>query len=113
MQMKKVGKIFSRLVIFGLMLAILYMLMKGRRSNYYGGSPLDIMMGKNASEGPKSIFDIKNDVKCVPGPGEDAAYYTQDMTPGGLCGDQKFVRDQMRDWTISGGIGGSLFDRLA
>ena len=110
--MKKAVKVVSRLVIFGLLLAVLYMLMKGRSSNYYGGSPLDIIMGPSAKSGPSSIFDIKNDMKCVPGPSKDAAYYTQDMTPGCLCGDQTFVRDQMRDWTISGGVGGSLFDRL-
>jgi hypothetical protein len=111
--MKKVGKMFSRLIIFGLMLAILYMLVKGRTSNYHGGSPLDVIMGKAASAGPSSIFDIKSDLKCAPGPSKDSAYYTQDLTPGGLCGDQTFVRDQMRDWTIGGGIGGSLLDRLA
>jgi len=111
--MKKAGKFVSRLVIFGLLLAVLYMLVKGRTSNYYGGSPLQTMMGDAAQKGPNSIFDIKNNLKCVPGPEADAAYYTQDLTPGGLCGDGSFVRNQMRDYTISAGVGGSLFDRLA
>lgn len=110
--MKKFGKTFSRLVIFGLLLAILYMLVKGRSSNYMG-SPLDIVMGAGAKAGPDSIFGLKNDVKCVPGPNADSAYYTEDLTPGGLCGDQEYVRNQMRDWSITSGIGGSLFDRLA
>ena len=108
----KVGKTFTRVIIFGLLIAILYMLVKGRKSNYYGGSPLETVMGAAAKSGPVDIFGIKNDLKCVPGPDKDAAYYTEDLTPGGLCGDQDFVRNQMRDWTINTGIGGSLFDRL-
>jgi len=110
--MKKAGKLFSRVIIFALLLVVIYVLMKGRSSNYYGGSPLDILMGPMASSGPASIFDIKNDMSCVPGPGRDSAYYTEDLTPGGLCKDQDFVRNQMRDWTITSGIGGSLLDRL-
>jgi len=109
--MKKVGKVFSRLIIFGLMIAILYMLVKGRKSNY-SGAPLQTVMGAAAKAGPGDIFAIKSDAKCVPGPGSESAYYTEDLTAGGLCGDQDFVRNQMRDWTISSGIGGTLFDRL-
>ena len=108
----KVGKMFSRLVIFGLLIAILVMLVKGRSSNYYAGSPLDTIMGAAAKGGPLDIFGAKSSLKCVPGPDKDAAYYTEDLTPGGMCGDQEFVRDQMRDWTINSGIGGSLFERL-
>jgi len=111
--MSKGGKIFSRLIIFGLLLGVLYMLIKGRTSNYYSGAPLSTIMGDMAKKGPLSIFGAKNDLKCAPGPGADSAYYTQDMTPGGLCGDMSFVRNQMRDYTIDGGVGGSLFDRLA
>jgi len=110
--MKKFGKVFTRLIIFGLLIAILYMLVKGRSSNYFSGSPIDTMMGSAASSGPASIFDLKNDIKCVPGPSADGGYFTKDLTPGGLCGDQEYVRNQMRDWSISSGIGGSLFDRL-
>jgi len=106
--MKKFG---SRLIIFGLLIAILYMLMKSRSSSYMG-SPLDIIMGPGAKAGPADIFSLKNDLKCVPGPSVDSGYYTEDLTPGGLCGDQEFVRNQMRDWTINSGIGGTLFDRL-
>jgi len=108
----KVGKMFSRLIIFGLLIAILMMLVKGRSSNYYAGSPIDTLMGAAAKAGPLDIFGTKNDLKCVPGPDKDAGYYTQDLTPGGKCGDQDFVHNQMRDWTINNGIGGSLFERL-
>lgn len=47
---------------------------------------------------------------CVPGPGENASYYTKDLTPGGFCGDQKFVRDAMT-YSILDGIGGSLLEK--
>jgi hypothetical protein len=33
------------------------------------------------------------------------------MTPGGLCGDQAFIHDQMRDFAIADGIGGSLLEK--
>jgi hypothetical protein len=106
---------FSRLAIIGLLLAILYMLVKGRTSNYIsrGGADIVSAPGKAVMAGVASIFDLKNGLDCVPGPGADAAYYTQDLTPGGLCGAGQFVRNQQRDFTISSGIGGSLLDRLA
>jgi len=47
---------------------------------------------------------------CVPGPGKDASYYTRELTPGGFCGDQKFVRDSM-SYKITDGIGGSLLEK--
>lgn len=112
MKIKSPGKLLNRVIIVGLLVAILVMLVKGRTSRYYsGGAPLEITPGKTVT--PGSIFDIKNNLKCVPGPGADSAYYTQDLTPGGLCGDAEFVRSQQRDFTISSGIGGSLFDRMA
>jgi len=33
------------------------------------------------------------------------------MTPGGWCKDMDFVRNQERDFTITGGIGGSLLSK--
>jgi urease alpha subunit len=106
---------FSRIAIIALLLAILYMLVKGRTSTYIsrGGADISINPGKAVAAGVASIFDIKNKLDCVPGPGADSAYYTQDLTPGGLCGDADFVKNQQRDFTISSGIGGSLLDRLA
>jgi hypothetical protein len=53
-----------------------------------------------------SIFDLKNSIECVPG-SPQSAYYTKSLTPGGICGDQAFVR-QSADAKIIGGIGGSL-----
>jgi len=58
-----------------------------------------------------SIFDLKQDISCVPGPSEDAAYYTVGLNSVGVCGDQQFVADQAEGYTILDGIGGSLLDQ--
>jgi|TARA_R110002074_G_scaffold198162_2_gene365690 hypothetical protein len=56
---------------------------------------------------PGSIFDLPVRLDCVPGPLKTSAYYTEGLTPGGVCGGQEFVQDQA-NYTIDGGIGGSL-----
>jgi len=56
---------------------------------------------------PGSIFDLPVKLDCVPGPLKTSAYYTQGLTPGGVCGGQEFVEDQA-NYTIDSGIGGSL-----
>ena len=104
----KVGKMLVHTVIIALLVAILaILLMKGRESSY-APMPITIVPGPEASVKPKSIFDLPNSLECVPGPSEKAAYYTQGLTPGGICGSGDFVRDAMRDYTIEDGIGGSL-----
>jgi len=47
---------------------------------------------------------------CVPGPTKEAAYYTKDLTPGGVCGGQALVAAQA-EYSILGGIGGSLMEQ--
>ena len=61
--------------------------------------------------GPRagSLFDLPYKMDCVPGPTKKAAYYTKDLSPGGVCGDQEFVQNQA-NYSIDGGIGGSLLD---
>ena len=106
----KVGKTLVHAVIIGLLVAILVILVKGRGSSYEP-FPLVTQPGPNASADPQSIFDLKNGISCVAGPGEKAAYYSQGLTPGGLCGSGEYVRDQERDYTIADGIGGSLLEK--
>ena len=53
-----------------------------------------------------SIFDMENKMECTPGY-KDGSAYTKSLTPGGLCGAQKFVSD-LADYEIADGIGGSL-----
>lgn len=108
--MAKYGKLLTRALVIGLLVAILVLLVRGRSSNY-AGSPVVSVAGPEASAGPNSIFELKHDLKCVVGPSKDSAYYSQDMSPGGLCGDQEWIRAQMRDYSIDQGIGGSLLER--
>jgi hypothetical protein len=44
----------------------------------------------------------------VSGFNPNSAYYSKDLTPGGIEGDMDFVRGQQRDYTIERGIGGSI-----
>lgn len=108
--MAKVGKMITQALIIGLLVAILVLLVQGRGSNYMPG-PVVSVAGPDAAAGPKSIFELKNGLGCTSGPSADAAYYSKDLTPGGLCGDQLYVRAQMRDYTIEDGIGGSLLEK--
>lgn len=109
----KVGKMLVHAVIVGLLVAILVMLVQGKGAKYTSNFvpyPIMTQAGPNASNDPASIFDSKVGLDCVPGPSKDAAYYTQSLTPGGLCGSGEYVRDQMRDYTITGGLSGSLLE---
>ena len=81
------------------------------RSSTYEPAPIMIPPGPNVSADPKSIFDIKPALDCVAGPSKDAAYYSSGLTPGGLCGDGDYVKDNMRDYAIADGVGGSLLEK--
>jgi hypothetical protein len=111
----KIGKTLMNAVIIGLLVAILMVLLQGRGGSTYsrqlGPQDLGVQAGPNIRKDPNSIFDIKPSLKCVPGPSETADYYTQGLNPGGLCGSAEYVRDSMRDYTISDGVGGSLLEK--
>jgi hypothetical protein len=49
---------------------------------------------------------LEHKIECVPGSAQ-SAYYTKSLTPGGICGDQEFIKKRA-DAKIIGGIGGSL-----
>jgi len=106
----KIGKLLTQAVIIGLLVAILVVLVQGRGSTYEP-APLVTSPGAGASSGPKSLTEIPSSLECTPGPSEKAAYYTRGLTPGGLCGDGDMVRNQIRDFKIETGIGGSLLER--
>jgi len=110
----KFGKMLVHAVIIGLLLAILVMLVQGRQQStvsYFEPAPLVTTAGSNARSDPASIFNLKVGLDCVPGPSENAAYYTQGLTPGGLCGSDQYVKDQQRDYAIADGVGGSLLEK--
>jgi hypothetical protein len=100
----------SHIVIIALLLLILYQVtMRPGRSFM---ADLGITSGSGASSGPDSIFGLKNSLKCtVGGYNQNSAYYTKSLTPGGLCGDEDYVRNQQRDFSINSGIGGSLLTK--
>lgn len=109
----KFGKMVINATIIGLLLAILVILVQGAtaRSSTYEPAPLTIVSGPNVSADPKSIFDIKPALDCVAGPSKDAAYYSSGLTPGGLCNSGEYVKDNMRDYAIADGVGGSLLEK--
>jgi hypothetical protein len=106
----KLGKVLTQAVIIGLLVAILVMLVQGRGSTYEA-APLVTVAGAQASKGPTSLTEIPSSLECTAGPSEKAAYYSRGLTPGGLCGDGDMIHNQMRDFSIDGGIGGSLLER--
>ena len=108
----KFGKMVIHATIIGLLLAILVILVQGGRTSMsYEPSPLVTTPGPNVSADPSSIFDIKPNLECVPGPSKDSAYYTSGLTPGGLCNSGEYVKDNMRDYAIADGVGGSLLEK--
>jgi len=94
--------------ILALLAMILFKLMGGRGVSGFGAN-LMTTPGPGMSGGPASIFDLKHKVGCTSsGFNPDSSFYSKSLTPGGLCGDMDFVRNQERDYTIDSGIGGSL-----
>jgi hypothetical protein len=88
-------------VVFLLLCTIM---MLSPRKSMYQPRPINIEVSEEAAAA--SIFDLEHKIECVPGSTE-SAYYTKSLTPGGICGDQKFVKDSA-DAKIIGGIGGTL-----
>ena len=108
----KFVKVVTNALIIGLLVAILVMLVQSQKSRYtWEPAPLVTMPGPSIKTQPASLFSIKPSMECTPGPSEKSAYLSSGLTPGGLCGDQQFIHDQMRDFAISDGIGGSLLEK--
>lgn len=107
----KVSKMLSHAVIIGLLIVVVVMLSRQGGMSRFEPAMLQTTPTAKASSGPQSIFDIRPDLQCTPGPAENASYYTNGLTPGGLCGDGDFVRNQLREFNIENGIGGSLLEK--
>lgn len=110
MSLYKISKITTNALIIGFLIVIIVMLARQGRSSSsdFTAAPL---VTETSAKGPQSIFEIRPDLACTPGPSENASYYTNGLTPGGLCGDGDFVRGQLRDYSIADGIGGSLLEK--
>jgi hypothetical protein len=101
----------QHIVIIALLLLILYFVSTGRRISRMGAD-LSTTQGSMASAGPSSIFDLDYKLGCVAGGfNPDSSFYSKSLTPGGFCGDNDWVRNQQRDFTINEGIGGSLLTK--
>lgn len=100
-------KMIMHFIIVALLLFIVWTLMS--RPSTFVLAPSDLTT-VGTKVGPKSLFDFKSDLNCVPGPSARASYYTVGLTPGGLCGDGAWVQAQQRDYKIEKGIGGSLLE---
>lgn len=106
----KPAKIVMNIVIIGLLLIILRQVL-GRGISGFGAN-LTTTPGAGMSAGPSSIFGLKHDISCTAsGFNPQSAYYSKSLTPGGWCKDMDFVRNQERDYSIEGGIGGSLLSK--
>lgn len=71
-----------------------------------GAVELDEKESRDSADG---IFKLPYQMDCTPGPSENASYYSKDLTPGGICGAQDWVNDQMR-YKIKSTSGDSLLD---
>jgi hypothetical protein len=60
----------------------------------------------NQGDAAPNMFARHGDIKCVPGPSKDGAYYTD--TYGGICNDQQYVHKLGHEYAVTDGIGGSL-----
>jgi hypothetical protein len=108
----KVFKVLTHAIIIGLLLAILLTLVKSQRtSGYDAGANISINPGPMVAKQPESLFSMDNSIQCVAGPSEKADYYSRGLTPGGLCGGSEYVREQIRDYAIVDGVGGSLLEK--
>lgn len=82
-------KMFNTPIIVGLViLVVLIILCSGRSMYRLSPMPVEIKPVTEAS-----IFDLPYKLECVPGPEKTASAYTKALTPGGICGAQKLVRD--------------------
>lgn len=88
-------------VVFFLVLRVLL-----RSSSGYMGAPLSATYMNT-----QDINNLEHSLTCVVGPGETSGYYSKGLTPGGFCGDQKLIREQMRGYRILDGVGGSLLQK--
>lgn len=89
-----------------LVLLVVFMFRCSSSKSSYRLSPTPVSINAKATG---SLVDLPYKAECVPGPTAEAAYYTKDLTPGGVCGGQALVAAQA-DYSILGGIGGSLLN---
>jgi len=90
--------VFTMLLIIALVLLL--------RKESMVGSPIQL---KEEGAPNSDFFKLPDKLECAPSSATGGAYYTKDLTPGGICGGQDWVNKQMK-YEITGGIGGSILD---
>ena len=96
-------------IVYAVLVCIIIILVLTRMSSssLYTGSP--IVATSSGDDNFQAMTDLPYKLSCVPGPQADASPYTKSLTPGGVCGIQEFVNARS-NYTITGGIGGSLLE---
>ncbi len=89
-----------------LVAVIIMMMFKPKKEESYRLRPSAVEIEE---KGDESIFNLPNEMKCVPGPQPEASAYTKGLTPGGICGAQEAVA-ATAEYEIKDGIGGSLIE---
>ena len=102
----KSSKMIMRLALLVLALLVL------RQFTSRGVSGMRGLMTTSDAGAPGDLFNMGNKLGCTAsGFNKNSAYYSKSLTPGGICGDMSFIRNQERGYTIDGGIGGSLLSQ--
>ena len=86
------------------LLFLIFLVWQMRRGSGYAD------ISTNQGESITELFDSRESLRCVPGPGKDASYYTGEGS-GGFCGAQAAVHKHGHEYAITGGIGGPLLSR--
>jgi hypothetical protein len=111
MNFKKMFKIKPNWVCIAITVVIILVLFRITSGYKNDLNYLDIQVEAAPGSGDEfAIQNLPSDIKCVPSSEETADYYTRGLTPGGICGGQKYV-NASADYKITGGIGGSLLER--
>lgn len=87
---------------------LVFRILSGASRSGYLGAPGPLAASYTNTQ---DITTLDHSLQCVVGPGESSGYYSKGLTPGGFCGDQKLVREQMRGYRILDGIGGGLLQK--
>ena len=95
-----------QLVKFGIAVLVAYLVFSALLKRSSGYAPISAQYINT-----QDINGLEHSLSCVVGPGESSGYYSKGLTPGGFCGDQKLIREQMRGYKILGGVGGSLLEK--
>lgn len=104
--LNKINCSVKNLALVVVVAVLLYMALNEKPRESYTLSPSDVTTKKTGTI--DDFFNAPNKLECAPIATEGGAYYTKNLTPGGLCGGQNIVNRLMHGYTIESGVGGSL-----